>query len=108
MLRTSVFAGAVVDGSIVRVACRAFVIAMFFGLYEQAKQHIAAGQLRRSDLVTCPDDLIVLAGCVTEDVQYGVVALPSEIFSDVGFRSTSTDAVETAVARINDHLSAMR
>ena len=105
VLRDYAFAPAMIGNSRLRVACRAFVVAAFRGIYDLSKQYIADGYLRRPDFICSPDDLAVLAGCVSDGIQHGVIVLPADILVDSFFpRSGNATSIAT-ISRINETLS---
>lgn len=75
-LRDSVFAAAISGNTILRVACRALVIAAYLGFCRLARHYIADGFLCRTDLCTAPDDLFIHGRAEVAGVEYGLVVLP--------------------------------
>lgn len=90
-----------------RAACRAVVVATFLGLCDLAEQHVANGYLCRADLNNRPGHMVVLAGCVSDGVQCGVVALPADRMIDVLLPATGADTLMRVLSKINKVFSMM-
>jgi hypothetical protein len=75
-LRESALVAAISSNTLLRVTCRALIVAAYLGFCWLARYHICNGFLSRADLVTAPDELFVSGRAVVGGVEYGVAIVP--------------------------------
>jgi hypothetical protein len=80
-LKSTVFAAAISGNTVLRVTCRALVIAAYLGFCRLARRYIAEGFLCRRDLCTDPGDLFVHSRAEVAGIEYGLVVLPAHTLS---------------------------
>jgi hypothetical protein len=102
VLRSSIFGAAIVESRLLRVACRALVLATFLAAHELASSYVARGFICRQDLMMSSGDLVVLVGNVSNGIQDGVVAFPDTSLTDrVVGSAWNPDALGSTVRRLN-------
>lgn len=106
VLRSSIFAPAIVRNCLLRVACRALVLSTFFAACELAGGYVARGFVLRQDLSASPDDLSVLVGNVSEGVLDGVVVFPETRLTDAVVCGTAdASGLSARITRLNASFS---
>jgi hypothetical protein len=83
VLRSSVFAPAIMANYLLKVNCRAMVLATFLATYEMAAGYINRGYILRRDLFALPEDFVVLVGTVSAGVLDAVVTFPETELTDL-------------------------
>ncbi|WP_089162547.1 hypothetical protein [Caballeronia sordidicola] len=102
VLRSSIFGAAIVENRLLRVACRALVLATFLSAHELASGFVARGFICRQDLMMSPGDLVVLVGTVSNGIQDGVVAFPDTSLTDRVVRGVwNSDALVATIRQLN-------
>ena len=106
VLRCSIFGPALIGNCLLRVTCRALVLATFLAAHELADRYIARGFIFRRDLAALPDEFVLLVGNVSAGVQDGVVALPETTLTEmVACGTADSTALAASVGRLNDAFS---
>uniref|UniRef100_E1TI46 TniQ family protein n=1 Tax=Burkholderia sp. (strain CCGE1003) TaxID=640512 RepID=E1TI46_BURSG len=96
VLRSSIFAPAVIANCLIRANCRSVVLATFLAAYEMANDFVDRGFILRQDLHAAPDELIVLVGAVSAGALDALVAFPETTVSHVVARGSADAAALVA------------
>jgi hypothetical protein len=75
-LRESALIAAISSNTLLRVTCRALIVAAYLGFCWLARYHICNGSLSREDLATAPDELFVSGRAEVGGLEYGVAIVP--------------------------------
>ena len=75
-LRESALIAAISSNTLLRVTCRALIVAAYLGFCWLARYHICNGFLSMEDLATAPDELFVSGRAEVGGVEYGVAIVP--------------------------------
>ena len=106
VLRSSIFAPAIVGNCLLRITCRALVLSTFLAARELADGYVARGFILRRDLSALPDDLVVLVGNVSAGLLDGVVAFPETSLTDaVTYGTADASGFAATVRRLNASFS---